>query len=289
MKKITLLFTLMLSLTIFAQNDNGSIDAAGDIIIIAYDTTNDDGLSFILLDDAPDGTSIRFIDAEWTGSGFNSVEGEVLWTNNTGSTIASGEVISIENIKEGATISVVGSKGTASEDVEGYTHNSTDQVTAVTGTSSVPGVILTSYGDELSANASEVHTFAGTGLTNGEDALATADPEGVYTGTTNFAGFTSSDMALALTDPDNWTFGTFTFPDDVPTFSFTTLSNELLDVAKSSIFSNGSGFESTDASLTIEVYNTLGQKVTNSGLAAGIYILKVTNAQGELVTVKKAI
>ena len=90
-------FILLIPLGAQAVQD-GAIDDPGDIAFVAYHD-DDDGFSFVLMDDAPNGTSIRFIDEEWTGAAFASAEGggegDVLWTNNTGSTIAKGTVVDI--------------------------------------------------------------------------------------------------------------------------------------------------------------------------------------------------
>ena len=91
-KKITFFCTFLLLLFFtnqsYSQSSNNAIDSAGDIAFVAFHD-NDDGFSFLFLDDCPNGTTIRFLDDGWTGSAFNSptAEGEVLWTNNTGSTI----------------------------------------------------------------------------------------------------------------------------------------------------------------------------------------------------------
>lgn len=69
----------------------------------------------------------------------------------------------------------------------------------------------------------------------------------------------------------------------------TTLSSALLESAKLAIEAINGQFVSSDASLTLDVYNTLGQKVANESLASGVYIVKVSNAAGEQATLKKVI
>ncbi|MGY6649193.1 T9SS type A sorting domain-containing protein [Wenyingzhuangia sp. IMCC45574] len=68
-----------------------------------------------------------------------------------------------------------------------------------------------------------------------------------------------------------------------------TLSTELLMRAKSNITMENGKFVSADSSLSIEVYNALGQSVNNESLTTGMYILKVTSAKGETITLKKGV
>ncbi|NIJ44046.1 hypothetical protein FHR24_000485 [Wenyingzhuangia heitensis] len=293
MKKITYLFYLLLSINAIAQDKNGSIDAAGDIMVIAYDNSGDDGLAFLLLDDAPNGTEIRFTDEEWETNQFNSPtgEGDLLWSN-TGAKINAGTVIIIDNANgTGITVNL----GTIVESDSGYTHSNGDQVIAFTGTRSTPGTFLTFHGDEnsVTANPPEDATLAGTGLTAGVNALPLPDAVGYYTGITDFNG-SITEVSAAIANSSNWTISAFAFPTNVQTeFTGTafgsTLTTSNLDTIKTSISVVGDKFVSNDASLTIQVYNTLGQKITNESLSKGIYILRIINTKGEVVSLKKAI
>lgn len=294
MKKITYLFYLLLSISAIAQNNNGSIDAAGDIMVIAYDNNGNDGLAFLLLDAAPNGTEIRFSDEEWETNQFNSLtnEGDLLWSNYTGTTINAGTVIIVQNAN-GTGINV--NVGTIAESDSGYTHSNGDQVIAFTGTRSSPGTFLTFHGDEnsVTANPPEDATLAGTGLTAGVNALPLPDAVGYYTGTTVFNGSITA-VSAAIANSSNWTISGFVFPANVPTeFTGTafgpTLNTSDLNILKTNISVVGGKFVSNNTSLIIEIYNTLGQKITNESLSKGIYILRITNTKGEVVSLKKAI
>lgn len=298
MKKNTLLFTLMVSLTIFAQNSNGLIDAAGDVMVVALDSNGDHNIAFVLLDDAPDGTTINFDDDEWTGSSFDTAtgEGHVTWTNNTGSTIAAGKVIKIYNASNN-NVSITASIGTAAETDSGFNLGSTnDHVYVYTGTTRAAYGTLLTFAGSLTSSAGP--TLSGTGLTNGVNAINPIDGSssyiGRYTGPTEFNG-TIAEVSAALSKPANWTIASFTFSTNVigdltgSVFGTTTLGNDLLSIAKASVYSDGSGFVSSDESLTLEVYNTLGQKVSNHTLVAGVYIVKLTNAKGQVATLKKVL
>jgi len=103
--------------TLLSAQQNGVIDAPGDILIIGYNDAAlnpGDGFSFLAVDDIPDGTQIIFTEDEWDGTQFEGNEGEVVWTNNTGNTLPRGTVITIENADDtGGTIAP--SLGTAME------------------------------------------------------------------------------------------------------------------------------------------------------------------------------
>ena len=82
-----------------AQIQDNAIDDTGDIAFVAYTTGPSNGISgfaFVLLDNCPANTAIYFTDEEWTNApAFGTGEGDIVWTNNTGATIAKGTVIKI--------------------------------------------------------------------------------------------------------------------------------------------------------------------------------------------------
>lgn len=195
-----------------AQVVDSTIDDPGDIAIVAYHDLPD-GFSFVFLDNCPNGTTIRFVDEEWTGSSFASVntEGEVLWTNDTGATISQGNVVHIERADDNGA-GILASIGLAEEVNGGFSLDLTDdEIIAITGTRSSPGVFLTFFGKAYSGN-----TLSGTSLINEYTALRDATvTEGRYTGSTSCSGIGIWDCAKQLNNPSNWTFGSFTYTTDV--------------------------------------------------------------------------
>jgi len=187
MKKLLFLFVLLFPFITFAQIEDDTIDDPGDIVFVGYHDT-DDGFSFLLMDNCPNGTSIRFVDEEWTGAAFNSPtgEGEVLWTNNTGGTLAKGTIINITDADDNSG-GITASSGTASEIDSGFSTANGDQIYAITGTRVAPGTFLAFVGEDSSFGGGEIATLAGTGLTAGVTARLIAT-EGYYNGTTVFNG-----------------------------------------------------------------------------------------------------
>ena len=140
---------------LFSQNSNGTIDVAGDIVISAYnrDGGGDSDYAFLLLDDCTTGTKIYFDDDEWTGSGFASATGEGVseWTNNTGSTISAGTVITVNGANINGTGATVNT-GIANEIDGGLNFAGGDQLYAYLGTTRNPTTFhitfLGSYGSD---------------------------------------------------------------------------------------------------------------------------------------------
>lgn len=214
MKKITFVMLICISTsTISSQIANNSITDSGDIAIVAYHD-NPDGFSFVLLDDCPDTTSIKFIDEEWTGSSFASAttEGEVTWTNNTGATIVQGTIIHIENANDNSP-GILASAGTASETDGGFSLDlQEDEILAITGTRSSFGTFLTYFGDVDSVGS----TLSGTSLVDGTNAIYQETvTEGYYSGPDNCTNLSVSDCAKQINNISNWTFGSYTYPDDI--------------------------------------------------------------------------
>ena len=213
MRKITQLvclfiFTLLFTTPIFSQDQNGSIDAEGDIAFVAYHADNggadqEDGFSFILLDDAPDGTAIRFIDEEWNGTSFIDPmnEGEVLWQNLTGSTISAGTVITITDADGSGTAANI---GTATEDENGFNLGSTEDFFAIIGTRASPTTFLTAH----DGNDGITLITSGTSLTSGQ--VLTTTGQGRYTGSTVCNSSIGDCLTQIYDTASNWTFGEYT-------------------------------------------------------------------------------
>jgi len=299
MKKITLLkigFLLVTTTIAKAQIIDGTIDDPGDIAFVAYHD-NPDGFSFVFLDDCPIDTHIRFVDEEWTGSAFNSktTEGEVLWENTSLTTIPSGTIIHIENASDTGS-GIVASIGTAAEVDGGFILGLTeDEIIAITGTRSVPGVFLTLIGDTDSAG----NTLSGTGLVHGSTAILHATvTEGYYTGPEHCTGITIQQCAQQLNNISNWTFGSFSYTGDVAESINTnsTISTKSIQKTKVSYSPNpvrDNLYLQTEITIQqVEIYNMLGQKLLDQNsnskntnldvteLPKGTYYLKVIFDEG---------
>ncbi len=261
-----LCFLSALTTTSYAQILDGIINDPGDLIITAYHN-NPDGFSFVFLDDCPANTSIRFIDEEWTGSSFASLdsEGEILWTNNTATSINRGTVIHITNASDETKISA--SLGSATEFMT-FNTSSGDEIIAITGTRSAPEVFLCFFGDP---NGS---TLNGTHLVNGETALQDSSlGMGYYSGPSHCHNLQLTDCAKQLTAIENWTVtAMFTYPDDVYDFIHFSASMK-------TGFDEIEGFQCSPNPATdkiniqaaisierIEIYNLLGEKIVEQAL-----------------------
>lgn len=217
MKKNTLfayfIVCLFFTPNAFSQNRNNFIDAPGDIAFVAYHADNggadqEDGFSFILLDDAPDGTTITFIDEEWDGTQFSSPtnEGDLLWTNNTGSTIDAGTIISIidaDGDMEMATIGIV------DEINAGFNLTAAEDIVAVTGTRAAPDVFLAAIDGD---NNFPLNT-TNTGLSSAQILLITG--QGRYTGSTTCDSTIGDCLAQIQDTVNNWIFGDYVHPGQV--------------------------------------------------------------------------
>lgn len=227
MKKINLLkekifFLLLLTFqVIVSQNNNGSIDVAGDIVFVAYHD-NRDGFSFLLLDDAPTGTVISFVDEELQGGannfGSTTGESELIWQNNTGATIVKGTVIDVfddtDNVWKATSGTLTENNNLQFGNINygNFTTGTTDQVYALIGpltATQTPRSNPTTFLAFIGNNSPIPST-----LTEGSTAL-TIFGEGYYTGTTVFNG-TITNVSSSINTLGNWTLGAFTFPSSVP-------------------------------------------------------------------------
>ncbi|WP_271406548.1 T9SS type A sorting domain-containing protein [Tenacibaculum soleae] len=262
-KKITLntkifsfLFIFLGILNTISQNDNGQIDAPGDIAFVAYHD-DDDGFSFILLDDCPNNTSIRFTDEEWNGTAFVTPtgEGEVLWTNNTGNTITKGNIINITDADDNSG-GITASSGTASESDTGFSTSNIDELFAFTGTRAAPGTFLAFIGD-INGNS-----LANTGLTDGVTANIITQ-EGYYNGSTICNGSLADCAALINTSSSNWSLGGYSFPSTIPSsFSGSTFNGSTPTINGVSSSSANGTYKVGDI-ITITV--TFSENVTVTG------------------------
>ncbi|WP_298547738.1 Ig-like domain-containing protein [uncultured Aquimarina sp.] len=244
---IALLMVIFISFKAFSQNQNNLIDAPGDIAFVAFHTDNggadqEDGFSFILLDDAIDGTTITFIDEEWDGTQFSSPvnEGDLIWTNNTGSTIDAGTVINITDADGNMEMASI---GIIDEINAGFDLAAAEDIVAVTGTRASPGVFLTA----IDGDNSFPFNSTNTGLSSAQILLI--PEQGIYTGPTTCNSSIGDCLIQIYDSTNNWSFGNYTHPDDVtgnftgnaflgdlisPTVSIT-LSDVTLTVGETSI------------------------------------------------------
>ncbi|MCB2423463.1 Ig-like domain-containing protein, partial [Thalassolituus alkanivorans] len=216
-----LFLLFFLPLVASAATQDGVINSPGDIAILAYNaagTVPDSGMTFLLLDDCPAGASVYFTDDEWAGTAFATPagEGQVVWTNNTGSSIPRGTVIKIQNasdnllIAPGYPISVnIGSVIENDDDYGGFVLSSTDHLTAMTGDRATPGVFLGFWG------SASGYDFTGTSLILGSTALDSTT-EGYYTGPTS-CNSTLSDCLSQIYNTSNWSFtDNPSYPSNLP-------------------------------------------------------------------------
>ena len=300
----TSLFSILFfvfTLGVNAQIQDGVIDDPGDIAFLGYNDSPD-GFSFVFLDDCPNGTEIRFCDDEWTGTAFSSTTGEgvVLWTNNTGSTIAAGTVVDITNADDH--LNIAATIGTASEDDLGFTLASTggDQIFAFTGTRAAPGNFLAFVG------GGSGYVFTNTSLTVGVTAVE-INGEGYYNGTTVFNG-TITGCASTINNVSNWTVANVgTYPDPyIPnaltgtvfsscsmTASITSQTNVACNGDNSGALtvtaSNGTANYSYAWSNGATISNTSSTVNGVSSLSAGTYTVTVTDGNACTATASASI
>lgn len=210
----TLYFAMLSNIQLFAQQDS-TIDDPGDIAFVAWSSSVQDGFAFVLLDDCPNGTAIKFIDEEWTGSSFytSNGEGENTWTNSTGGFVSKGTVIIVENADNNPTVNI----GTISESNAGFdiAASSPDQIFAIVGSRSSP-TFLSMIGDTSLPNngSGAIQTLSGTGLTSGTNAIYLTS-EALYTGNTNCNTLSACNQMLNASSNWQTISGSLKFPGDV--------------------------------------------------------------------------
>lgn len=165
--------------------------AVGDIAFTGINCDGNDSFSFILLKDIADNTVIKFTDKGWTGTAFNTGEGEITYTNNTGATIVEKTQITIRGTGTGA--AVLSGSATSAGSVS-ITSNlgpslSGDQIFAYQGTTGSPTIIAAVH-----TNVEQSGYYTGSGLT-------------LNTGTSNWDGShnTSDETRLSGTGLTNGT------------------------------------------------------------------------------------
>lgn len=182
----------------------------GDIAFVGHDyngVTNNDDIAFVNLVAIDPGEVIFFDDSEWNGGliggggAFDSGEGVVSWTNNTGNPIAPGTVITIINLQDDSP-AISASTGLADEILSGFSLSSFgDNIYAYLGASRSPTAFLSALDNGTS------HSLANTGLTNGVNAI---DVSSVPSGpNSQYVSDRSTQLSFAsyrslINTPANW-------------------------------------------------------------------------------------
>ena len=222
-----------------AATQNGVIDSPGDVAILAYNgydispLTRNDGLTFLLVDDCPNGATITVTDEEWDGAAFTSPtgEGDLTWTNNTGATLEKGTVIKITNAQDDPALPIAVNIGSILESDTGFNMVDGDQLYIYTGTRAAPGVFLAFYGDEITLGNGDIASISGTSLVDGQTAQLNIS-EGYYTGPAS-CNSTLSDCLSQIYNTSNWSFANNPgYPSNLPdSFTGSIFSNNAAPTA----------------------------------------------------------
>ena len=219
---ILVTFLLSNSNKSIAQVQDNVIDDPGDIAIVSHhgSTSAVPLLAFVLLDNCPPNTVIKFTDEEYTTSTgpFNSSsEGELVWTSPN-SSISRGKVIRLQpfgiNINWNGTGGAIANLGTVSS-TGGFLMNSNDQVYAYIGTMASP-TFLTAFGN-LTCTGGSAGCIPST-LTSGITArnVSTVSPAQAtyYTGSTICNGTASACAAMIYAGTWSASTGVTSYPAD---------------------------------------------------------------------------
>ena len=199
---VTLILGVLLSFQSLAQTE-------GEVMFVGFNAEGTDGFAFVTFVELADGLNIYFSENEWNGNAigaggaFNDTnEGGITWTNNTGSALPAGTVVTITNAQSTADATV----GTASESTAGFNLGTSNTVLYMfLGTDdSTPTVFLSAIANDQFGNPQG--TIANTGLTAGVNATNIDGDEDVmvYTGSTTCNG-TIADCAAEIANTGNWT------------------------------------------------------------------------------------
>ncbi|NER78778.1 MAG: hypothetical protein F6K42_04210 [Leptolyngbya sp. SIO1D8] len=173
----------------------------GDIAFVQYNADGTDDFAFVVLVNILAGEEILFTDNGWLAdnSGFRSGEGILTWTAPAGGIVA-GTVVTITNDST-PTVSV----GTVSESGSFSLSTSGDQIIAYQDDGTVtPIAAINNQESSFQADATSTLTSAlPQGLTEGSSAVAIDEVDNVA-----YSGLTTGDQATlqaALNDSNNWT------------------------------------------------------------------------------------
>lgn len=267
----------------------------GDIAFSSYNTDDKDDFSFVLLKDVSGTTTIFFTDDGFstTSSSLIGGEGTIEWTY-TGS-LSKGSEISIFNP---SSVSPSTNTGSVTKHGSYNASSSGDSLIAYIGSLGTPTTYLaavclgTSSQCYVSDATGSNKTGLPTGLSLGINAMksGTGTVDNIVFDCDNGNLTTVSGIRTALNTYANFTTGNSEDNFSAPGCNYLgTLSSSVLIEVKAAIANEANRFVSSDPSLKIQVYNTLGQKVANESLSPGIYILKVTIENGDTIMLKRGI
>ncbi len=297
---------LILMFSVFGSQSFGQTTLAiGDISIIGFNSNSPDNFAFVTWVGIDNNTIIKFTDNGFLSSGSatlasNARGGEnfVIWKNNTGSTIAAGTVITIQDNSTSITnlgtivsgnLSGISNGG---DNIFAYqgpaTSGSNPDYTSNGNPTTFNGTIL--YGVYFQGSSSLV-TWRTSGtvtsndsylpsqlnIANGNIVLASSASRGQYTGLrsnqTTLAGY----KAL-VNNPANWTTAIGAGIITLNTTGFTTAAGSISGAATASAFTTTYGTPSTAQTFAISATGvtsdliataTTGFEVSNDGLSYG--------------------
>ena len=76
----------------------------GSIAFTGFNADGGDNIAFVVLEEIPAGTEIHFSDNEWTGSAFDTLSAETIFTWTATSTISAGTIVTIDNVSNITTV-----------------------------------------------------------------------------------------------------------------------------------------------------------------------------------------
>jgi hypothetical protein len=202
MKKIAL---LLLAFTFSSQVLKAQIDGPGDALFLGLSGDGSDVIVFGSLLSIPDNQVIYFNENEWNGSAigsggaFNTGEGALTWTNNTGSDLAAGTVVTLTNLASGT---ITASIGSISKSGTWNIAGSDDAVYAFIGSSnSVPTAFLSYIANGTVATSGSI---TNTGLVIGTNSIIfTGQPDVMVLSSFSCDG-TTTDCGPYICDITNW-------------------------------------------------------------------------------------
>ena len=228
----------------------------GSIAFTGFNADANDGISFVVLEAIPTGTTIFFSDREWTGAAFNTGEGGWTWTAPAGG-VPAGTIVTMDNISDSDSVPLstnigvaAGGSGLGSDNEIVYAYIGADANT--------PSAFLAALAsDTFTVDGG---TLAGTGLTDGVNAIS----------------FSAID---ADTDVASYN-GSRSGEDDFASYA------ALINNAANWLTQDGSGDQSADGTAPDAPFSTQAFELADPGnVLGGIEILdQAASLQGSVAT-----